>query len=103
MLIHTLLPNVQIFKEIMVELLKGREIHMEVLREERRNYISEASGGFQLNEMLLNLADTYGLRMRKVEAYRIEDGKVVTFEHVPDETGRQKTICCSNVLIRVTT
>ena len=103
MLIHTLLPNVQIFKEIMVELLKGREIHMEVLREEQRNYISEASGGFQLNEMLLNLADTYGLRMRKVEAYRIEDGKVVTFEHVPDETGRQKTICCSNVLIRVTT
>ncbi len=100
---ETLLPNVQIFKEIMVELLKGREIDMEVLREERRNYISEASGGFQLNEMLLNLAETYGLQMRKVEAYRIEDGKVVTFEHVPDETGRRKTICCSNVLIRVTT
>ena len=50
-----LLPNVQIFKEIMVELLKGREIDMEVLREERRNYIGEVSGGFQLNEMLLNL------------------------------------------------
>lgn len=99
---ETLLPNVQIFKEIMVELLKGREIDMEVLREERRNYISEASGGFQLNEMLLNLAETYGLRMRKVEAYRIEDSKVITFEHVPDEAGRRKTICCSNVLIRVT-
>ena len=99
---ETLLPNVQIFKEIMVELLKGREIDMEVLREERRNYISEASGGFQLNEMLLNLAETYGLQMRKVEAYRIEDGKVITFEHVPDDAGRRKTICCSNVLIRVT-
>ncbi|HBA48846.1 MAG TPA: hypothetical protein DCZ91_13840 [Lachnospiraceae bacterium] len=100
---NTLLPNAQIFKEIMVELLKGREIQMEVLQEERRNYISEASGGFQLNEMLLNLADSYGLRMRKVEAYRIEDDKVITFEHVSDETGRLRTICCSNVLIRVTT
>lgn len=101
----TLIPNVQIFKEIMVELLKGGEIDLEVLREERRNYISdagEASGGFQLNEMLLNLADTYGLGMKKVEIYRIEDGKVITFEQVPDETGRQKNICCSNVLIRVT-
>ena len=97
-----LLPNVQIFKEIMVELLKGREIDMEVLREERRNYIGEVSGGFQLNEMLLNLADTYDMRIGKVEAYRIEDGRTVRFEHVPDETGRRKTICCSNVLIRVT-
>ena len=101
---ETLIPSVQIFKEIMVELLKGSAIDMEVLREERRNYISEAgeaSGGFQLNEMLLNLADTYGLKIKRVEVYRIEDGKVITFEDVPDETGRRKKVCCSNVLIRV--
>lgn len=97
-----LIPNVQIFKEIMVELLKGGVIDMEVLREERRNFLSEASGGFQLNEMLLNLAENCGLRMRRVEAWRIEDGKVVKFEDVVDELGRRKVICCSNVLIRVT-
>ncbi len=34
-----LLPSVQIFKEVMVELLRGREIDIEVLREERRNFI----------------------------------------------------------------
>jgi len=95
-----LIPNVQIFKEIMVELLKGREIDMDVLREERQNFISEISGGFQLNEMLLNLTDTYRLGIRKLEIYRIEDGKVITFEDVPDETGRRRSICCSNVLIR---
>ena len=97
-----LIPNVQIFKEIMVELLKGREIDVEVLREERRNYISEFSGGFQLNEMLLNLEDSRGMRMEKIEVYRIEDGKAIIFENVPDELGRLKNICCSNVLIRVT-
>ncbi len=96
-----LIPNVQIFKEIMVELLKGREIQMGVLREERRNYISEVSGGFQLNEMLLNLTDTFGMGIQMIEVYRMEDGKVITFEAVPDETGRRKNIRCSNVLIRV--
>lgn len=96
-----LIPNVQIFKEIMVELLRGREIEIERLREERRNYITEFSGGFQLNEMLLDLAETTAPQMRRIEVYRIEDGKVVTFEDVPDETGYRKNICCSNVLIRV--
>ena len=96
-----LIPNVQIFKEIMVELLRGRKIEIERLREERRNYITEFSGGFQLNEMLLDLADTVVRQMRAVEVYRIEDGKVITFENVPDETGYRKNICCSNVLIRV--
>lgn len=97
------IPDVEIFKEIMVELLKGREMELETLREERRNYISEVSGGFQINEMLLHLDDTYGLKMKKIEIYRIEDGKVIRLENIPDETGRTRTICCSNVLIRVTT
>lgn len=96
-----LIPNVQIFKEIMVELIKGREIDIGVLREERRTFISEVSGGFQLNEILLNLTDTYGLGIHMIEVYRMEDGKAVTFEAVQDEAGRRKSIRCSNVLIRV--
>ncbi len=97
-----LLPSVQIFKEVMVELLRGREIDIEVLREERRNFIGESSGGFQLNETLLNLIDAHGLPVRKVTVYRIEDGKVISFENVPYEGGVGKNICCSNVLLRVT-
>ncbi len=97
-----LLPSVQIFKEVMVELLRGREIDIEVLREERRNFIGESSGGFQLNETLLNLIDAHGLPVRKVTVYRIEDGKVISFENVPYEGGVRKNICCSNVLLRVT-
>lgn len=96
-----LLPSVEIFREIMVELLREKEIHMDALREERRNYIGEISGGFQLNEMLLNLEDAWGERIQMIEAYRMDDGKVILFEDVPDETGRRKAIRCSNVLIRV--
>lgn len=96
-----LLPSTQIFKEVMVELLRGREIRIDALREERREYIGERSGGFQLNEMLLGLTDTYGMKIEKVTVYRIDDGKSVIFEDVPDETGRLRSVCCSNVLIRV--
>lgn len=96
-----LIPNVQIFKEIMVELLRGREMDIAQLREERRNYISEFSGGFQLNEMLLNLTETFATPIQKLSVYRIDDGKVISFEEVPDETGKVRTICCSNVLIRL--
>ncbi|MCI9338680.1 MAG: hypothetical protein HFH93_14295 [Lachnospiraceae bacterium] len=95
-----LFPNVQIFKEVMVELLRGREIDIQVLREERRNFIGEFSGGFQLNEMLLNLIEEHALPIHRITVYRIEDGKVISFENVPDQTGRYKNICCSNVLIR---
>jgi len=96
-----LIPNVQIFKEIMVELLRSREIDIGQLQEERRTYISEFSGGFQLNEMLLSLIEKEGWQIRKVEVYRIEDGRIITFRSVQDETGKGKDICCSNVLIRV--
>lgn len=99
--IKELIPNVQIFKEIMVELLKSKEIHIGKLKEERQAYISEFSGGFQLNEMILTLAEDAGWRISKIEIYRIEDGKVITFENVEDDMGNKKNICCSNVLIRV--
>lgn len=103
--VEELIPNVQIFKEIMVELLKSREIEIRKLKEERREYISEFSGGFRLNEMILSLVEDAGWnairQIRKIEIYRMEDGKVITFENVEDGTGNRKNICCSNVLIRV--
>lgn len=96
-----LIPNVQIFKEVMVELIRGREIEIQKLKEERRDFISEFSGGFQLNEMLLSLTEHIRPTIQKIEIYRIEDGKVITFENVSDEAGNRKSIRCSNVLIRV--
>lgn len=96
-----LIPNVEIFKEIMVELLRSKEISIRQLKEERREYISDFSNSFQLNEMVLSLVENNEWQIDKIEIYRIEDGKVIVFEQVEDETGNRKSICCSNVLIRV--
>ena len=98
-----LIPNVEIFKEIMVELIKNQEIDIAVLLRERSEYIQDLPGEFQLNEMLLHLVEEYPefRGIRRVETYRIEDGGTVTFEGVLDQDKAAKTIRCSNVLIRV--
>ena len=98
-----LIPNVEIFKEIMVELIKNQEIDIAVLLRERSEYIQDMPGEFQLNEMLLHLVEEYPefRGIRRVETYRIEDGGTVTFEGILDQDKAAKTIRCSNVLIRV--
>ncbi len=96
-----LIPNVEIFKEVMVELIKSREIDLTALQKERCEYIQDNPEDFQLNEMLLKLAgaetDAGKKRIVRVRAVRVEDGKTVVFPGIPDETGGVRSICCSNV------
>lgn len=98
-----LIPNVEIFKEIMVELIRNKEVDIEALEKERSEFIQDQTADFQLNEMLLQLSEgrLKKLKIQKIEVYRIEDGNTVTFEHVQTEKGEEKSIHCSNILIRM--
>ena len=98
-----LIPNVEIFKEIMVELIRNKEINMEALKKERSEFIQDQTADFQLNEMLLQLSEERfsDKKIGKIEVYRIEDGSTVTFENVFSENGVKKSIRCSNILIRI--
>lgn len=97
------IPNAEIFKEIMVELIKNREIDIAALKKERSEYIQDRPGEFQLNEMLLYLVEEYPENgdIKRIEVTRIEDGSTVVFDGVLNEDGERKSIRCSNVLIRV--
>lgn len=101
--IEQLIPNVEIFKEIMVELIKNREIDIKVLRRERSEYIQDNPGEFQLNDMLLQLIEESPKteHITRIEIYRMPDGSTVTFDGIRNELGQVKTIRCSNVLIRI--
>lgn len=98
-----LIPNVGIFKEIMVELIKNREIDIELLKKERSEYFQDRPGEFQLNDMLLQLVEEYpeNRTISRIETYRMTEQGTVTFENIMDGNGRRKSIRCSNVLIRV--
>ena len=98
-----LIPNVEIFKEIMVELIKNREIDIEALQKERGEFIQDGPMDFQLNEMVLHLVEEYPEHagIRRIEVYRMEDGSTVLFKNVSNEKGEKKDIRCSNVVIKV--
>ncbi len=98
-----LIPNVEIFKEIMVELIKNRSIDIQALQKERREFIQENAGEFQLNDMLLTLLDqrTEEPGIQKIEVERLEDGGTVVFAGVLDENGEPRVVRCSNVRIRL--
>lgn len=98
-----LIPNVEIFKEIMVELIRNQEIDIIALQKERSEYIQDRPMEFQLNEMLLHLVEdaTEYSEITKIETYRLEDSEAVVFEGVSDERGERKNIKCSNVMIRI--
>ncbi len=98
-----LIPNVEIFKEIMVELIRNREIDIKALRRERSEYIQDRPGEFQLNEMLLQLVEEHpeNRQIVRIETYRSMDGSAVVFDDVEAENGSRKSIRCSNVLIRI--
>ena len=98
-----LIPNVEIFKEIMVELIRNKEINIDALKRERSEFIQDQTTDFQLNEMLLQLCEGEfaAQKIRKIEVYRIEDGTTVIFNNVLTESGEKKSIRCSNILIRI--
>ena len=99
-----LIPNVEIFKEIMVELIKNQEIDILALQKERSEFIQDRPVEFQLNEMLLQLIEGYPENngILKIETYRLENSNAVVFEGVLDERWERKNIKCSDVMIRIT-
>ena len=91
----------EVFKEVMVELLKSRTIDFAELQKERREYIQDNSEDFQLHEMLLTLAEEdKGSPIQRLEIVRSEDKGVVTFSNIQEE-GQMRTIRCSNVQLTV--
>ena len=97
------IPNVDVFKEIMGELIRNRTIDIATLKKERREYIQEQPDGFQLNEMILKLVEEQPENndITSIEVERLENEEAITFSEIKDEENRRKTIRCSNVLIRI--
>lgn len=91
---NTLIPDIDIFKEIMVELIKSRHIDIDALRKEKSEYIAEETLDFQLNEMILELVDKDERRkhIHQIDIYKLEDGGVVEFRNIRNETGDGKTV-----------
>ena len=100
---NQLIPDINIFKEIMVELLRTREIDITALRRERADYIQEESGDFRLNNMILKLLDDHPAwqKVTKLTIEKVPGAGPVVFQNIQDEAGLTRTIRCSDVMIRI--
>lgn len=97
---EVLIPNVEIFKEIVIELLRNMDIQIEELKKERSEHVVENSTlEFQLNESILDLIDNHPHleNIKKISTFRIDDKDPVIFENVNSDTGKIKRIYCSNI------
>lgn len=101
--LSVLIPSIDIFKEIMVELIKAKEISINALRKEKSEYITEQTFDFQLNEMILKLIEQDEKRQKIMKIYieRTKKQQAVEFSPISDDSGKEKKIRCSNVQITV--
>ena len=93
------IPNVDVFKEIMVELIRNRTIDIATLKKERREYIQEQPDGFQLNEMILKLVEEQPENndITSIEVERLENEEAITFSEIKGcFMGAEAGICAGN-------
>ncbi|MBQ9010633.1 MAG: hypothetical protein IJ088_15095 [Clostridia bacterium] len=98
-----LVPDVDLFREIMVELLQARDIDIRRLRQERADYIREDREEFSLKERILKILQDRP-EWKRIAWLRIEKdegAEPVIFERVPDESGNLLSVRCTDVVISV--
>lgn len=98
-----LIPTVEIFKEVMVELLQVKVLDVMLLRFDAMNHLSDTSYQFQLPMSVLNVLerDFPQTKIVKIHIYRSPQAEVVRFRGVYDTNGQQKAIECSNLILEV--
>jgi len=98
-----LIPSAEIFREVVIEMLKKKSIDVEGLKQEQSEVVVETPTEFQLNVSLLESMQDEELfsQIRKIHARKSEQGDTVCFEHVPAADHTMKRIVCSNVYFEV--
>ena len=98
-----LIPSAEIFREVVIEMLKKKSIDVEGLKQEQTEVVVETPTEFQLNVSLLeSMQEEESLsQIRRVYARRAEENETVCFEHVPAADHTMKRIVCSNVYFEV--
>ena len=104
MLKNNLIPTVEIFREVIVEMIKSRYIIIDELKEERKNFIDNGEIEFQLNQSILEILDLTPRfeNIKEIKISKLEDNEDVRIEKVVDENGNYKNFICSDLLFEIT-
>lgn len=102
-LIRKLIPEIAVFKEVMVELIRNAYVEIDELKNERKNALSGGVEIFELNRMLLDLLEQrpQSERVRAIRVEKDSSGEQVLFENMEDADGAVRNIRCSDVRFTV--
>ncbi|HCW53449.1 MAG TPA: hypothetical protein DG753_06870 [Clostridium sp.] len=102
-LMNSLIPDVRIFREVIIEMLKNGCVYIDDLKEERKNTIESEEFDFELNRSILEAVEENRslMRIKKFSAEKIQGGKDVVLKNIIDEDGKHRNFICSDVLFRV--
>lgn len=103
-LMKTLIPTVEIFREVIIEMLKNRIIDIADIREERKNSVESGEIEFQLNKSILEIIDGNKSfkNIWKIKVQKILDSEDVKLEGLMNENGDIKNFICSDISIEIT-
>lgn len=98
-----LVPSVEIFREVMIELLKANHIDIAELKREANNSVDEDRlMGFELNKMVMALIEENRKyeKIKFLEINKVFDGEPVKIIGAQSDKGWVKTVTCSNIEFR---
>ncbi|SHH72449.1 hypothetical protein SAMN02745196_01206 [Clostridium collagenovorans DSM 3089] len=102
-LMSRLIPNVQIFREVVIEMLKNKMISVEEIRKERKNTIENDEIAFQLNRCILDVIEENSVlsKIEFINVEKIENSEDIKLKDLKDENGEYKNFICSNILFEI--
>lgn len=103
LLMGRLVPNVYIFREVIIEMLKNRIIIIDEIRKERENNIENDELDFQLNKCILEIIDDEPTfkNIKELRVEKIEDSEDIKILGLKNEKGDYKNFICSNILFQI--
>ncbi len=101
--VKQLIPTIEIFREIMIELIKNKKLVMADLMKEQATSIADESFDFHLTTMVLQLIEEESFLhdIKMIEVYKVIGGKVISFKGLPSEKGTVNVVKCSDVIMRI--
>ncbi|MGL6108355.1 hypothetical protein [Romboutsia sp.] len=101
---ESLIPNIEIFREVIIELLKARELNINELKEERKNSINDINKyEFNLTHMVLDLIES-NIEYNFIDTLNIEknvNNTQVKFYEVKSDDKIIKTLNCSDIIFTI--
>ncbi|MGL4874879.1 MAG: hypothetical protein ACRC30_09550 [Clostridium sp.] len=102
--LNRLIPNIEIFREIMIEFIKSGEIDINEAIEESRDFVENSEIEFRFIKNILEIIDENEnyKKIKYIEASKILGAKEVKLENVLSEDGTYKNCICSDIVFKIT-